>query len=136
MVNKILAMILNIMTAVCLSLLILSALIVIIAHNISTDQYFKTAFFIICCVFQIIAPWVKFAQVYFKFMIHPFWRAGFIFLLGMFQFPGIQQINWNGGYVYLYFFAIVVMILSIVHLGLAIVDYKLKRNTYSEVNNV
>ncbi|CAL6030887.1 Hypothetical_protein [Hexamita inflata] len=94
MVNKIASLVLNIITAICLGLLVLSSLVVIFSYSyaIAVDYYFKTAFLIICCVFQAIAPWVKLAEVQFKFMNHPFWRAGFVFMLGMFQFPSFESI--------------------------------------------
>ncbi|CAL6070553.1 Hypothetical_protein [Hexamita inflata] len=139
MVHKIASLVLNIITAICLGLLVLSSLIVIFSYSyaISVDYYFKTAFLVICCVFQAIAPWVKFAEVYFKFMNHPFWRAGFVFMLGMFQFPSFESIYWQlGAFVFQNVCAIGVMVLSIAHLVVAIVDCQTKVNTneYSEVN--
>ncbi|CAL6030909.1 Hypothetical_protein [Hexamita inflata] len=132
MVNKIASLVLNIITAVCLGLLVLSSLIVIFSYSyaISVDYYFKTAFLIICCVFQAISPWVKFTQEYFKFMTSLFWRAGFVFMLGMFQFPSFNSINWHfGAFVFQNVCAIGVMVLSIAHLVVAIVDCQTEGST-------
>ncbi|CAL6070605.1 Hypothetical_protein [Hexamita inflata] len=124
MVNKIVSLVLNIVTVVCLALLILSSLIALFSYSYSVDYYFKVIFLIVCCVFQAIAPYVKFTSLYFKFMISPFWRAGFIFMLGMFQFPSFDSIFWQlGALVFQYVCAIAVMVLGIVHLVVDIVGH-------------
>ncbi|CAL6018908.1 Hypothetical_protein [Hexamita inflata] len=119
---SVVSLVLNIVTAICLALLILSSLIALFSYSYSVDYYFKTAFLIVCCVFQAIAPYVKFTSLHFKFMISPFWRAGFIFMLGMFQFP--SSIFWQlGALVFQYVCAIAVMVLGIVHLVVDIVGH-------------
>ncbi|CAL6065166.1 Hypothetical_protein [Hexamita inflata] len=96
MISKIGSVVLNIITALCLGLYVLSTVIVLFAYSyVSVDYYCKIALFIVFCIIQAIAPWVKFVQVYFKFMIQPFWRAWFVFMLGIFQFPSFMSVYWS-----------------------------------------
>ncbi|CAL6018744.1 Hypothetical_protein [Hexamita inflata] len=140
MVNKIVDLVLNIITAIILGLLDLSSLIVMFTYTdaISVDYYFKVLFLIVCCVFQAISPWIKFTQEQFKFMTSPFWRAGFVFMLGMFQFPSFDSLYWEyGSFVFQNVCAISVMVLGIAYLVVDIVDYQTTENQtkqYSEVN--
>ncbi|CAL6017816.1 Hypothetical_protein [Hexamita inflata] len=139
MVNKIVNLVLNIITAVILGLLVLSSLIVMFTYTyaISVDYYFKVLFLIICCVFQAISPWIKFTTVYFKFMTSPFWRAGFVFMLGMFQFPSFDSLYWEyGSFVFQNVCAIAVMVLGITYLVVDIVDYQTKESTQEVQYNV
>ncbi|CAL6116949.1 Hypothetical_protein [Hexamita inflata] len=137
MVNKFVSVYMDIITAICLALLVLSSLIVIFSYTyaISVDYYFKVLFLIICCVFQIISPWVKFAQKYFKFMTSPFWRAGFVFMLGMFQFPSFDAVAWKlGAFIFQNVCAIAVMMAGINYLLIAIVDCQ-RKNTLELLYN-
>ncbi|CAL6030885.1 Hypothetical_protein [Hexamita inflata] len=138
MISRTASLVLDIITAICLASLILSSLIVLFKYSyvFSNDYYFKLAFLTISCVFQIISPWVKFTQVYFKFMTSPFWRSGFVFMLGMFLFPSFQSIYWQlGAFVFQNVCAILVMFLANVHLVVAIVDCS-KKNTYEQYSDV
>ncbi|CAL6030873.1 Hypothetical_protein [Hexamita inflata] len=139
MVNKFVSLYMDIITAVCLALLILSSLIVIFSYTyaVSVDYYFKVLFLIICCVFQAISPWVKFTTVYFKFMTSPFWKSGFILLLGMFQFPSFDAVAWKlGPFIFQNVCAIAVMMAGINYLLIAIVDCQRKNTSEVDLNEV
>ncbi|CAL6108167.1 Hypothetical_protein [Hexamita inflata] len=139
MSNKVVSLVMNIITIICLSLLVLSSLIVMFSpqFTIAVDYYFKVLFHIICCVFQSIAPWAKYIDVYFKFLNNSFWKAGFILLLGMFHFPSFDSLYWQvGEFVFQNVCAILVMVLSVAHLVIAIVDHANKETKleFSQIN--
>ncbi|CAL6030937.1 Hypothetical_protein [Hexamita inflata] len=72
--------------------------------------------------------WVKYTQVYFKFLTSSFWKSGFMLLLGTFQFPSFESTYCQkSAFVFQNVCAIGVMVIVFVSFVVAVVDQKIHR---------